>query len=223
MFENVETPEGRIQIAGSPSDPLLVGALPAAWHHARAWLFGPVADELPGEWADVPSADAIVGLGWQGLLRILVAGERVRHRAPTSSALVSRADIIGVSRDDLGPDAVVADLRHLMRPGATFVLTEGRLGGLAVSTGSDGADRMHHYPAIAPDSIVDPTGAGDVFLAALLAARAEPRLVGGRLDRHLDLKLGAAVASLVLERPGLLGVPDRPAVRARMMTPGAPA
>jgi sugar/nucleoside kinase (ribokinase family) len=80
---------------------------------------------------------------------------------------------------------------------------------------------MHQYPAIPPPAIVDPTGAGDVFLAALLAARAEPRLVGGRLDRHYDLKLGAAVASLVLERPGLLGVPDRAAVRSRMTASGA--
>ena len=49
VFENVETPGGRIQIAGSPSKPLLVEALPPAWRQARAWLFGPVADELPDE------------------------------------------------------------------------------------------------------------------------------------------------------------------------------
>jgi sugar/nucleoside kinase (ribokinase family) len=217
VFENIETPEGRIQIAGSPSDPLPVAAMPPEWRRSPAWLFGPVADELPDAWADAPPADAIVGLGWQGLLRTLVAGERVRHRSPTRSPLVERADVVGVSRDDLGPDAVVADLCRLMRSGATLVLTEGELGGMAMRAGPAGAERMHQYPAIPPSAIVDRTGAGDVFLAALMAARVEPRLVGGLLDRHYDLKLGAAVASLVLEREGLLGVPDRAAVRARMM------
>ena len=75
---------------------------------------------------------------------------------------------------------------------------------------------MYHYPAIRSSAIVDPTGAGDVFLAALLAARAEPRLVGGRLDKRFDVLLAAAMASLVLEGHGLLGVPERAAVRRRM-------
>jgi sugar/nucleoside kinase (ribokinase family) len=63
---------------------------------------------------------------------------------------------------------------------------------------------------------VDPTGAGDVFLAALAAARIEPRLVGGRIRQGFDLLLAAAAASLVLEGPGMLGVPSRDAVRSRM-------
>ena len=55
-----------------------------------------------------------------------------------------------------------------------------------------------------------------MFLAGLLAARVQPRLVGGRLSAGYDALLAAAVASLVLEGHGLLGVPDREAVRQRM-------
>jgi sugar/nucleoside kinase (ribokinase family) len=65
-------------------------------------------------------------------------------------------------------------------------------------------------------AVVDPTGAGDVFLAALAAARIAPRLVGGRIGQGFDLLLAAAAASLVLEGPGMLGVPTRDAVRIRM-------
>jgi sugar/nucleoside kinase (ribokinase family) len=81
---------------------------------------------------------------------------------------------------------------------------------------ASGAGRLRRWPSIPADAIVDPTGAGDVFLATLFAARFQPRLIRGRADRHLDLRLAAAAASLVLERPGLLGVPDRVALRDRV-------
>jgi sugar/nucleoside kinase (ribokinase family) len=216
VFDNVETPEGRIQIGHERADSIPVDALPAPWRSAPAWILAAVADELPPAWADVPGEGALVAAGWQGLLRDVVAGERVRRRPPGPSPIVARADLVGVSRDDLGPEAPVDDLVRYLHPGATLVLTQGDHGGLVMTAGRDGSSAMHHYPAIRSTAIVDPTGAGDVFLAALLAARAEPRLVGGRLDRHYDLLLAAAVASLVLEGRGLLGVPDRAAVRRRM-------
>jgi sugar/nucleoside kinase (ribokinase family) len=216
VFDNVETPEGRIQIGHVRADPIPVNALPAAWRGAPAWILAAVADELPPAWAEVPGDAALVAAGWQGLLREVVAGQRVRRLPPGESPIVARADLVGVSRDDLGPAAAVDDLLRFLRPGATLVLTQGDHGGLVMTAGPDGASAMYHYPAIRSPAIVDPTGAGDVFLAALLAARAEPRLVGGRLDKRFDVLLAAAVASLVLEGQGLLGVPHRSAVRRRM-------
>jgi len=98
-------------------------------------------------------------------------------------------------------------------------VTHGDQGGLIVH-GAHGpalADlELRHYPAVPSRDPVDATGAGDVFLAALAAARIEPRLVGGRIRQGFDLLLAAAAASLVLEGPGMLGVPSRDAVRARM-------
>ena len=80
----------------------------------------------------------------------------------------------------------------------------------------DGSLHLRHYPAVRSHNTVDPTGAGDVFLAALASARIQPRLVGGRIGQGFDLLLAAAAASLVLEGPGLHGVPSRGAVRRRM-------
>jgi sugar/nucleoside kinase (ribokinase family) len=74
---------------------------------------------------------------------------------------------------------------------------------------------MRRYPAVPTDKVIDATGAGDVFLAALAAARIEPRLVGGRIGQGHDVLLAATAASLVLEGPGLLGVPDRDRVKRR--------
>ena len=98
-------------------------------------------------------------------------------------------------------------------------MTQGDRGGLVVHGAhgdDDAALDLRHYPAIPSHAAVDPTGAGDVFLAALAAARIEPRLVGGRIGQGFDLLLAAAAASLVLEGPGMLGVPTRDAVRRRM-------
>jgi len=104
--------------------------------------------------------------------------------------------------------------------GASLAITQGDRGGLVVhgTHGDDGERRLdlRHYPAVRSHRPVDPTGAGDVFLAALAAARIEPRLIGGRVGHGLDLLLAAAAASLVLEGAGLLGVPTREAVAARM-------
>jgi sugar/nucleoside kinase (ribokinase family) len=216
VFDNIETPEGRIQVGHEGADPMPVEAVPAAWRAAPAWILATVADELPDAWADVPGERALVAAGWQGLLRDVVAGQQVRRRPAGPSPIIARADLVGVSRDDLGPEAPVNDLFRYLHPGATLVLTQGDHGGLVMTAGPNGPAAMYHYPAIRSAAIVDPTGAGDVFLAALLAARAEPRLVGGRLDRRFDVLLAAAVASLVLEGRGLLGVPERSAVRRRM-------
>ena len=82
--------------------------------------------------------------------------------------------------------------------------------------GPEGPVHQRHYPPVRSHAPVDPTGAGDVFLASLAAARIEPRLVGGRIEAGFDLLLAAAAASLVLEGRGLLGVPDRRAVMERI-------
>jgi sugar/nucleoside kinase (ribokinase family) len=222
IFVNIERPEGRLQLCEDRSDPVPVEAVPAAWRRAPGWILAPVAAELPPAWASLPSADAFVAVGWQGLLRELVAGEPTHHVAPRPDPIVERADLIGLSRDDIDRDTELADLYRLLHRGASLAGTQGDRGGLIVHGARPARDEpaaaleLRHYPSVKSHRPVDPTGAGDVFLAALAAARIEPRLVGGRTGQGLDLLLAAAAASLVLEGPGLLGVPDRPAVRVRM-------
>lgn len=219
IFVNIERPEGRLQLCGDRSDPVPVSAVPDAWRGAPGWILAPVAAELPPAWAEVPSAEALVAVGWQGLLRELEPGEPVRHVAPRPDPIIRRADLVGLSRDDIDRGYPLADLYGLLRRGASLAVTQGDHGGLIVH-GAHGdraaALELRHYPAIPSHATVDPTGAGDVFLAALAAARIEPRLVGGRIGQGFDLLLAAAAASLVLEGPGMLGVPLRDLVRRRM-------
>jgi sugar/nucleoside kinase (ribokinase family) len=221
VFDNIETPQGRRQVAHAASDAMPPDALPGPWRGAGAWLLSPVAGELPETWAEAPPPEAFVALGWQGLLRDVRAGASVEPLEPRASRLLERADIVGVSRDDLAGPVPIEDLCRLLRPGATLLVTAGAQGGIVVEAGPDGPRRLHRYPAIASDRWVDPTGAGDVFLATVLAARARPALVGGRLRQRFDLLLAAAAASLVVEAHGLDGVPDRDAVRRRVAQAGA--
>jgi sugar/nucleoside kinase (ribokinase family) len=216
VFDNVETPAGRIQVCHGRSDPIPPSSVPEAWRDAGAWILDPVADEIPDGWAAALPGDALVALGWQGMLRTLRPGRRVRRRSPRDSPLVRRADILGVGRDDLDPDVTLDSLCRLARDGATLCVTDGANGGIALLSTPDGPERLRRWPAIRPDALMDPTGAGDAFLAAFLAARVEVRLVAGRIAQGHDLLLAATVASLTLEGPGLLGVPGREAVRRRI-------
>lgn len=219
IFVNIERPGGRLQLCEERSDPIPVDAVPAAWRAAPGWILAPVAAELPPAWADVPRDESFVAVGWQGLLRRLVPGEPTHHVEPSPDPIIRRADLVGLSRDDVERDAELARLYALLRDGASLAITHGDQGGLIVhgAHGPSTADlELRHYPALRSHDTVDATGAGDVFLAALAAARIEPRLVGGRIAQGYDLLLAAAAASLVLEGPGMLGVPARDAVRRRM-------
>ena len=217
VFVNVETPGGRVQQSHGPSDPVPVNALPTAWRGSAGWLLAPVAAELPDAWASVPAAGARVCVGWQGLLRVLDGGGPVRRRVPGPSPIVLRADLVGVGRDDLDPGQDLDALARFVGPGGTLLVTNGARGGMAIDVDEASRPTRHRtWPAIPAVDAVDPTGAGDTFLAGVFAARVEPRLVGGRTEGSWDLRLGAAAASLVCEAPGLLGVPTRAAVARRM-------
>ena len=94
------------------------------------------------------------------------------------------------------------------------ILTLGSKGSFVVTESA-----VEHAPAKEIGGPVDPTGAGDTALAGLLCAR-----ISGRGDARLlsrDLHLAALAASLLVEGPGLAGVPTLGAVRRRMADPGS--
>ena len=73
-----------------------------------------------------------------------------------------------------------------------------------IRVGAGDAREVLRYLPTATDRETDPTGAGDTFLAALLASVLRPAIVGRpRSRRSPDLRFAAAAGSLAVEEPGL--------------------
>jgi sugar/nucleoside kinase (ribokinase family) len=213
VFQNVERPGGRVQTCLSTATPVPADALPSDWRSARSWLFAPVAGEVGDAWADVPEPKAVVVFGWQGILRRLVAGERVTPLVPAPSPIIARTDIAGVSRHDIPHDLLLADLVRMLRPGARLLLTAGDRGGALIHLDDAGRVRGRAYPPIPARAEVDPTGAGDATLAGILAARLAQGTAGAWESRAT--RLAALAGSLTVEGIGLPAVPTLHAIKER--------
>ena len=218
VFRNVETPEGRRQTALAVGRPLVGVEVPAHWRKPRAWSFVPVAGEIGDAWLGVVDDDALVVLGWQGLLRRLSPGAVVERRPPADGAIVRRADLVGVSRQDVEPGTSLPELVAHLHPGARLIVTEGASGGVVAEVGGSGRWVARRYQPTRAEREVDPTGAGDAFLAAMIAATLRPSVLGALRRRvGADLRFAAAAGSLTVEGAGLDGVPDLARVRERAL------
>jgi sugar/nucleoside kinase (ribokinase family) len=216
IFHNVETPQGRVQtsIAAGVRVPLV--SLPASWLASPSWSLVPVADEVGDEWIGRIDPDAMVGVAWQGMLRRLVAGQRVQRVPPADRAILRRADLVGLSHLDVDPETSLGTLTSFLHPGARLLVTQGGKGGLLVTRNGEGPREVLRYLPTPTEREVDPTGAGDTFLAALLAVQVRPAIAaspGRSLARAL--RFSAAAGSLAVEDVGLAGVPDRTSVLVR--------
>ena len=233
IFRNVDTPRGRRQECLATGPRLSPRNVPEAWRDARTWALVPVLGEISGRaWARLPAAGATVAVGWQGLLREARAGGRTRARPPRPDPLLERADLTVASEEDLaagGPPwagrVVGGRLTSFFpRSGQQLVLTSAERGGRSFVRSPRGW-RAVRYAAV-PARVADATGAGDVFLAALLATALDPTLIraspagspadasGELLDRRL--RFAAVVAAMATEGPGLTAIPTRAAIQARL-------
>lgn len=78
-----------------------------------------------------------------------------------------------------------------------------KAGGILVTKGKEGSwlwinGRYHHIPVIPPETVVDPTGAGDAFRGGLL------RGIQLGLDWDIAGRMGALAATYVLEQHGTI-------------------
>jgi sugar/nucleoside kinase (ribokinase family) len=213
VFENIERPEGRRQHCLSAADPIDPGVLPEAWRSPDALFLGPVAAELPATWASIPAP--FVALGWQGLLRRLVVGADVERVPPRPDPLLTAAELVGISAHDVDSTVRLSDLVGLIRPGASLAVTRGDRGVMLLVSRRPARSSLRAYPAIPSNSVVDATGAGDVFLAALVAAKIDGDRLGLNEPAEI-LAFAAAAGSLAVERLGIEGAPTAEAVRRRM-------
>ncbi|MCS6773672.1 MAG: PfkB family carbohydrate kinase [Thermoflexales bacterium] len=163
QFENIYTPQGRIQYVRPAPVVLTEAALDEWLWRSRIIHLAPVCDEVSASIAFAAPAQTFIGLTPQGWLRQWDEAGRVSPKAwAHAEALLARADAVVISIDD-----VAGDWRTLLRWAAQarlFVVTQSAEGCTLFLNG-----RPYTVPAPRVAE-VDPTGAGDIFAAALFVA-----------------------------------------------------
>lgn len=192
-FGNEYTPAGRAQTVETVAAPLTADAVPPAWRNAGVVHLGPVARECDPSMAEI-FPTSFLGLTPQGWMRRWDEAGRV-HTAPWESAdaLLPLADAVVISEEDVEGDEKLVS-RWAART-SVLVVTRGAAG-CTMHVGGNHRS-LPGFPAVEED----PTGAGDVFAAALFV-----RMWQGD-DPWTAARLANCVAAVSVGRPGLSGTP----------------
>jgi hypothetical protein len=196
-FENRYTPEGREQTLHTSSEPITLEVIPEAWRIAPLIHLGPVLGETPEQLVDA-FPTALLGVTPQGWMRTWnepLPGPVLYRPWQPAPRVLERIDALVLSIEDVrGDEALAAGYaRHC----TLVALTRGAQGSTLFLRGVP-----HHIPAF-PAVEHDPTGAGDVFAAALLIRLREN-------DDPLDAaRFASYVAALSVEGAGISRIPAR--------------
>ncbi|MBC8100281.1 MAG: ribokinase, partial [Armatimonadetes bacterium] len=158
-FENLYTSTGRVQYIRQVATPLTPAHLPAAWRGAPLVHLAPIADEVAPEFAAYFDAATVI-VTLQGWLRRWDSAGRVHFKRWHDAEVLRCLAAVILSSEDLhdAPDleaALAHDAPHLF-------MTQAEQGGVQYTHGQP---TRYSTPQV---EVVNPTGAGDVFAAALL-------------------------------------------------------
>jgi hypothetical protein len=201
-FENIYTPQGRIQRIHKRAPALNLSMVPEVWRSAPIVHLGPVANEVdPGLVRAFPNAT--IGITPQGWMREWDSSGEVRFRDWLEAGFVlERATAAVLSIEDIHNDeSYVEEFASHIR---ILAITEAAKGARIYWNG----DVRRFTPPQLKE--VDATGAGDIFAAAFftrLSATRDP-WEAGRFATHL--------AAYSIQRPGLAGIPNQDEIVACM-------
>jgi sugar/nucleoside kinase (ribokinase family) len=196
VFENVYTPSGRVQTLHARAGLLRYSAIPPAWRSPGIVHLAPIDNEVdPALAFSFPGA--FVGLTPQGWMRRWDDKGRVyRGEWRDAAALLAETSATVISIEDVGGDwSLVEQWASAAR---VLVVTEGEQGASLYVRGSP---RRFPAPAV---TVVDATGAGDIFAAAFFVSLARTHDPAGATQFAIRL------ASDSVTRPGIAGVPQDP-------------
>jgi hypothetical protein len=196
-FENRYTPQGRQQTLHTASAPITVAAIPMEWRDAPVVHLGPVLGETPQELVHA-FPHALLGVTPQGWMRTWnepLPGPVVYRPWRPAPPVLERIDALVLSIEDIhGDEALALSYAKHCR---LVVVTRSAKGATLFLHGEP-----HHISAF--DAVEhDPTGAGDVFAAALFARLHE---TGDALG---SAYFAAYVAALSVEGAGISRIPTR--------------
>lgn len=200
IFRNIYRGGHRTQFVDAVADPIPVEALPEGWDDVPIVLLGAVAAEIDPRFA-ARFRDSLLGIVPQGWGRRWDEEGRVLPRDwEEADSVCPYTDLLVFSEEDFGGDAEVH--RRLIQKFPLVVVTLSARGCLVYQQGV-----ATHVPP-RPAHEVDPTGAGDVFTAAMLIRLYE---TGDPLQAAYFANV---VASFAVEDIGPRGIPTREQVEA---------
>ncbi len=192
-FENLNSPEGRVQFIHHTAPALSLNLVPDTWRNPSIVHLGPVAQEVePALVRNFPSS--LIGVTPQGWLRHWDSSGRVSiSEWPESTFVLQRVGACIISLDDVGGDEeIISDLASACR---ILAVTEGARGSRLYWNGDV---RRFHAPKMVAE---DDTGAGDIYAAAFLV-----RLFTTR-DPWEAARFATLLAAFSVTRTGLDSIP----------------
>ncbi len=193
-FENIYDPAGRTQFLRAQAVPLDASFIPAEWRAARLVHLAPLAREFSGALA-AEFEGAFIGVTPQGWLREWNAtGQVSKSEWPEALATLPHVSAAVLSLEDIRGEWAVAERWAVATK--VLVITEGEQGCTVFARGA--STRKF---AAAPATVVDPTGAGDVFAASFFVYLYETD------DAWAAARFANQMAAVAVTRPGLAGVP----------------
>lgn len=192
-FENIMTPNGRIQYLYHVAAALDISHVPETWRRAPIVHLGPVAQEVePNLVRYFP--DSLLGVTPQGWLRTWDKEGRIHsYEWPEARFVLEHASAAVISVEDVeGNENRIEEMASSSR---ILVVTEAS-GGARIYWNGD-LRRLNPPPV----HEVDPTGAGDIFAAVFFT-----RLNATR-DPWEAARYANQLAAISVTRPGLEGVP----------------
>ncbi len=194
-FENIHTPEGRIQIIHHVARKLNAAMVPPEWRSTPIVHFGPVANEVDRDLFD-SFPDSFIGLTPQGWMRKWDAKGRVSlGEWANAEDYLQRASATVLSIEDIQGDESM--IERMLTSCRVLVITEGAAGARLYWNG----DLRSFKPPRMQEA--DPTGAGDIFAAAFFIRFQSTH------DAWESARFATQLASRSVLRKGLSGVPTK--------------
>jgi sugar/nucleoside kinase (ribokinase family) len=202
-FENVYTPQGRIQYVHFVAPPIETSHVPQEWRRPPIIHLGPIAQEVSPLLAD-GFAPELLCLTPQGWLRTWDGDHRVIPCSwPKAQVALTKAAAAVISIEDVGGDE--AQIEAMALACRVLAVTEGPAGARLYWNGDLRRFRAPRIPE------VDATGAGDIFAAAFFY-----RLYTTR-DPWEAARFATRLASFSVARPGLDGIPTQQEIQSSLV------
>ena len=163
----------------------------------KAVHIAPIGDEISFDVVDrLKSGAEVLSIDPQGLLRSFDENGTVAYTAAIDKRMLGLADIYKSSADEISLVTGKSDLHSAIKAvhelGVEIVIVTRGAKGAALSV----EKTLYDVPVFTPDVVVDPTGAGDVFIGGFLAEYIHQK------DPLWCACVGSAAASVIVQGIG---------------------